>query len=249
MNAGCPPPIIQVTIEAASDSSTQSLAPSRQFSAQQQRGHSNDDEVILRPRVDNPNTLTVDGPASGAGGGRLYSTPVLNKRLRNVQSVPYFPFRPASENDIFAITGGGSMNQISMTPEIPSISYSTLPKNYEDTPTIEKYKENVSLYSIQTAQSARLADLDLSMPRYFRKSDIIAHSAENLSGSGGGGAAANLVSSAPSGTKLAGPASGSAAAKSTSEKSKRLKMLRNKLPPLSINLGGTRERSKDKSIE
>lgn len=236
---GCP---VQVTIEAASDSSNQSLAPSRPFSTQRNPNDQNDDEVILRPRVDK-NMLTVDGGQTG----RMNGTPILNKRLRNVQSVPYFPFRPASENDIFAITGGGSMNQISMTPEIPSISYSTLPKHYEDTPTIEKYKENVSLYSIQTAQSARLADLDLSMPRYFRKSDIIAHSAENLSGG-----SATVVSATPSGsnnsTRLAGPSSGSAAAKSA-EKSKRLKMLRTKLPPLAINLGGSRERTKDKGIE
>lgn len=189
--------------------------------------------------------LTVDGVAAGF----LNGTPIMNKRLRNIQSVPYFPFRPASENDIFAITGGGSMSQISMTPEIPSISYSQLPKNYEDTPTIEKYKESHSLYSIQTAQSAHFADLDLSMPRYFRKSDIIASSAENISG--GGANNATTVSTGPSGpngTKLAGPAPGSAAAKSA-EKSKRLKLLRNKLPPLTINLGGSRERSKDKGIE
>lgn len=219
---------IQVTIEAASDSSNQSLSPSRPLSSKRQ-----DNEVILRPQVNDGNNLTV--------------TPLMNKRLRNVKSVPYFPFRPASENDIFAISG--SMSQISMTPEIPSISYATLPKNYEDTPTIENYKESVSLYSIQTANSAKFADLDFSMPRYFRKSDIFAaHSAENLS-AGNAAATATVAGGGGSGSKLAGgPAAGTAAAKST-EKSKRLKLLRTKLPPLAINLGGSRERSKDKSIE
>lgn len=152
----------------------------------------------------------------------------MNKRLRNVQSVPYFPFRPASENDIFSISGG-SMNQISMTPEIPSISYSTLPKNYEDTPTIEKYKESISLYSIQTANSAKI--MDFSMPRYFRKAEMIAHSADNLR---------------PKSMTDWKPVTNST---KNVEKSKRLKLLRTNLPPLSIHLGGSRERSKDKGIE
>lgn len=103
-----------------------------------------------------------------------------------------------------------------MTPEIPSISYSTLPKNYEETPALEKYKESVSLYSIQTANSAKVAEFDFSMPRYFRKSDIIAQSAEN-------------ISPKPVPKRV--------------EKSKRLKLIRNTLPPLSIHLG------KDKSRE
>lgn len=176
-------------------------------------------EVILRPHR-----------IVGAAGSSIHSTPIMNKRLRNVQSVPYFPFRPASENDIFSITGGGgSMGQISMTPEIPSISYSTLPKNYEDTPTIEKYKESVSLYSIQTANSAKISEMDFSMPRYFRKADIIAQSADSLRpmSLGGGDGAIKMAAS----TK-------------NLEKSKRLKMLRTNLPPLAIHLGGSRERAK-----
>lgn len=145
-------------------------------------------------------------------------TPILNKRLRNVQSVPYFSFRPASENDIFTIAGT-SMTQISMTPELPSISYSTLPKNYEDTPTIEKYKEAISLYSIQTSNIERANDMDFSMPRYFGKSDMIAQSADNL------------IKSGPK----------------RIEKSKRLKLLRSNLPPLSIHI--SKEKSKEKNIE
>lgn len=167
-----------------------------------------DDDNISRDSNDGVDKLPFDA----------MKTPILNKRLRNVQSVPYFSFRPASENDIFTIAGS-SMTQISMTPEIPSISYSTLPKNYEDTPTIEKYKEAVSLYSIQTSNIERVADLDFSMPRYFGKSDMIAQSADNL---------------AKSGPKKI-------------EKSKRLKMLRSNLPPLSIHI--SKEKSKEKNIE
>lgn len=142
----------------------------------------------------------------------------IDKRLRSVKSVPYFSFRPASENDIFTIADN-SMNQISMTPEIPSISYSVLPKNYEDTPTIEKYKETVSLHSIQTTNQVRASEMDLSMPRYFGKADLIAQSADNL------------VKSGPK--KI--------------EKSKRLKMIRANLPPLSIHIN--KEKSKERNIE
>lgn len=194
-------------------------------------------ELILRPPVlrmstteehndsdDDTDAIDDDdvGESSIIGANKMpfdvMKTPILNKRLRNVQSVPYFSFRPASENDIFIIAGT-SMTQISMTPEIPSISYSTLPKNYEDTPTIEKYKEAVSLHSIQTTNIERANDMDFSMPRYFGKADMIAQSADNL------------VKSGPK--KI--------------EKSKRLKMLRSNLPPLSIHIN--KEKSKEKNIE
>lgn len=142
-----------------------------------------------------------------------------NKQLRNVKSLPYFSFRPASENDIFTIAG---TSQISMTPEIPSISYSALPKNYEHTPTIDKYKEAVSLYNIQTAEIERAKQFDFSMPRYFGKSDIIAQSVDNL----------------PQGNK---------SPPKKLEMSKRLKLLRTALPPLSIHIN--KEKSKEKNIE
>lgn len=122
----------------------------------------------------------------------------------------YFDFRPASENDIFTISK--NYGSISMTPEIPSISYSNLPKNYLDTPKIEDYhRESVSLQSIQTANSARISEMEqMAMPRYFRKSDMIiqparVHSAENLS-----------------------------VTPKRLEKSKRLISLRTELPPLTI---------------
>lgn len=192
------------------------------------------DELILRPfRIAQHNTYSTNAIGGGAGvavGAHnadenndtvlLNASPVTNKRLRHVKSVPYFSFRPASENDIFAISGS-SISQISMTPEIPSISFSTLPKNYEDTPTIEKYKESVSLYSIQTANSARAAEYDFSMPRHFRRADLITvQSADNL-----------VEKSGPK--KL--------------EKSKRLKLIRKTLPPLAIHIN--KEKSKEKNIE
>lgn len=145
-------------------------------------------------------------------------TPILNKRLRNIQSLPYFSFRPASETDIFTIAGN-SLSQISMTPEIPSISYSNLPKNYEDTPTIEKYKESTSLYSIQTTN--RDIGFDFSMPRYYGKGDMIAQSVDNL-------------------TKAQTPPK-------KTEKSKRLKLIRANLAPLSIHIN--KEKSRERNIE
>lgn len=147
-----------------------------------------------------------------------------NKRLRNVKSLPYFSFRPASENDIFTIAGS-SVSQISMTPEIPSISFSALPKNYEDTPNLQKYKEAVSLHSIQTAEIERAKQFDFSMPRYFGKSDIIAHQS---------------VDSLPSQTNRT-------IQPKKLEKSKRLKVLRTTLPPLAIHIN--KEKSKEKNIE
>lgn len=200
---------IKFTIEAPSSSSGSSLGASKQFPSIPEVDDEQD-EIVLRPKPSDDNAV--------------FRSPLLNKRLRSVQSVPYFSFRPASENDIFTISGTNSISQISMTPEIPSISYSTLPKNYEDTPTIEKYKESVSLYSIQTANSVRDSEFDFSMPRYFGKSDIIAQSADNLtSPKGQSGAQAKRV-----------------------EKSKRLKLLRTSLPPLTIHLGKS---NKDKGIE
>jgi len=205
-------PVIKFSIEGPSSSSSSSLTGLRPFPSIQEVDE--DDGIILRPK-----------PSDDA---QAFRSPILNKRLRNVQSVPYFSFRPASENDIFTISGNkNSISQISMTPEIPSISYSALPKNYEDTPTIEKYKESVSLYSIQTANSVRDSEFDFSMPRYFGRSEFIVQSADNL------------TSPSASGESRQQP--------KRVEKSKRLKLLRTSLPPLTIHLG--KDRSKDKSIE
>lgn len=184
-----------------------------------------EDEVILRPRLidRHPHLL----PPSG-----IASTP-RHKVLRTAKSVPHFNVRSAaSETDIFSITGSG--NQISMTPEVPSISFSNLPKHYEDTPTIEKYRVSQSLYSIQTANAARANNEDYSMPRYFRKSAMISASSEILQG----GASMTTPSSSSSREEVRRP---------EKEKSKRLQMLRGALPPLlihSVSFRKTRDEGK-----
>lgn len=75
----------------------------------------NEDEVVLRP----PRTLT-EASASFSG-----STSLINKNLSHLQAgQPYFSTRPASENDIFTISSASNYNAISMTPEVPAISFS-----------------------------------------------------------------------------------------------------------------------------
>jgi hypothetical protein len=93
----------------------------------------------------------------------------INKRLERLQP-PFFSTRPASENDIFTIAS--SFGRISTTPEVPSVSFANLPKSYMETPTIEKYRESVSLYEIQTAGILK-SEEDYSMPRYYRKSELM----------------------------------------------------------------------------
>lgn len=187
-------------------------------------------ELILRPvpmiQTKTPSTSSehFDGGDSEEETSVGIKTPILNKRLRTIQSLPYFSFRPASETDIFTIAG--SSNMISMTPEIPSISYTQLPKHFIDTPTIEKYKESISLYSIQTSNKERASETDFTMPRYYGKGDMIAQSVENLS--------------------TTRPSSRASPSKKV-EKSKRLKLLRANLPPLSIHIN--KEKSKERNIE
>lgn len=91
-------------------------------------------ELILRPvpQIKTPTPPTDDSNGScedtdddGSQPEPTIKTPILNKPLRSIQSMPYFSFQSASETDIFTIAGN-SVGQISMTPEIPSISYSTL---------------------------------------------------------------------------------------------------------------------------
>lgn len=192
-------------------------------------------ELILRPvpiiktsastlsdKLDDRNGNTDDEQASDRA--TAMKTATMDKRLRAIQSLPYFSFRPASETDIFTIAGS---SRISMTPEIPSISYTTLPKHYEDTPTLEKYRESTSLYSIQTSNKERASDFDFSMPRYFGKSDLIAKSVDNLS-----------THSKPQ----------AVAPPKKSEKSKRLKLLRANLAPLSI-IHINKDKSRERNIE
>lgn len=189
-----------------------------------------DDEVVLRP----PRNL-IEASASFAG-----STGVINKNISHLQAEqPYFSTRPASENDIFTISSSNTYNAISMTPEVPAISYSNLPKNYLETPTVEKYRESVSLYSIQTA-GISTAKEDYSMPRYYRKSDLIVNSADRSSKD----------------LDEAGPMSVSSSAITPGplkqvEKSKRLKNIRTALPPLNLGLirGHSSSNLKDKERE
>ncbi|XP_055685819.1 uncharacterized protein LOC129791609 isoform X2 [Lutzomyia longipalpis] len=144
-------------------------------------------------------------------------TPLRPRSLKHVQSVPHLPIRPSSETDIFTITS--SYSQISMTPEIPSISFSALPKNFEDRPSIE-YREAKSLQSIQTANCMRTAEFDFSMPRYFRHSELYPQSSEPSSQAGSVESVLKRSTSTQNLRQI--------------EKSKRLKALRGTLPPLLI---------------
>lgn len=179
------------------------------------------DGVLLRPRLIDRHPHLLPSTAFGATPRRI---------LRSAKSVPHFNIRSTgSETDIFSITGSG--NPISMTPEVPSISFSNLPKNYEDTPTIEKYRVSQSLYSIQTANAAKLNSDDYSMPRYFRKSAMISQSTEVLS----------------SGAVTPSNSLREDVRRPEKEKSKRLQMLRGALPPLlihSVSFRKTRDESK-----
>ncbi|KAH8357264.1 hypothetical protein KR200_009563, partial [Drosophila serrata] len=184
------------------------------------------EEVVLRPRLIDRHPHLLANPSG------LTTTP--KRILRSAKSVPHMNVRSAaSETDIFSISGTvtGS-NQISMTPEVPSISFSNLPKNYEDTPTIEKYRVSQSLYSIQTANAARATQDDYSMPRYFRRSAMLmTQSSEVLPG------ASSLASMSPSmASSSASPGSSKdEIRRPEKEKNKRLQRLRGNLPPLLIH--------------
>ncbi|XP_030557182.1 uncharacterized protein LOC115760124 [Drosophila novamexicana] len=223
---------------AASDSSpegSQTLTPKKFESiAEEEKEDDKDmlDEVILRPRlIDRHPHLLPNVAGLAANPKRI---------LRSAKSVPHMNVA-GSETDIFAITGTGS--QISMTPEVPSISFSNLPKNYEDTPTIEKYRVSQSLYSIQNANAARASQDDYSMPRYFRRSNmLLTQSTEMLPGS---------VSLASISTSAASTSSSKDELRRPEQvKSKRLQMLRGNLPPLLIHsVSFKRNRDEAKQVD
>lgn len=180
-------------------------------------GDETDSKIVLRPN-------RLKSTASTTNDEAIFSN-VVNKRLQ--LDLPYFTARPASENDIFTISKDQPILQsvsstsdvirFSMTPEVPSISFAQLPKNYLDTPAIEKFKkQEMTLTELQAkeAELHRNESFDFSMPRYYGKSDIILNSS-NLS--------------------ISSVASASSIAKKYVEKSKRLKALRAHIPPLSIN--------------
>ncbi|XP_053961031.1 uncharacterized protein LOC128865096 [Anastrepha ludens] len=215
----------RITFTLTTDSSpegSQTLTP-KKFDAIAEEGMDrvqpskpDSNEVILRPPrfIDRQTHLMTT--SSGLTSPR--------KLKRSATSVPHFNVRSAaSETDIFSITGSGS--RISMTPEVPSISFSNLPKNYEDTPTIEKYRVSQSLYSIQTANAARVNQYDYSMPRYFRRSAAAMQTQSN-----------EMLSSAPSSSSTNSMSmSTEGMHKGEKGKSKRLQMLRGNLPPLLIH--------------
>ncbi|XP_064539019.1 uncharacterized protein LOC135428835 isoform X2 [Drosophila montana] len=223
---------------ASSDSSpegSQTLTPKKfEPIAEEEKEDDKDmlDEVILRPRLIDRHPHLLPNVAG------LAATP--KRILRSAKSVPHMSVA-ASETDIFAITGTGS--QISMTPEVPSISFSNLPKNYEDTPTIEKYRVSQSLYSIQNANAARASQDDYSMPRYFRRSNmLLTQSTEILPGS------ISLASISTSATSTS--SSKDELRRPEQVKSKRLQMLRGNLPPLLIHsVSFKRNRDEAKQVD
>lgn len=185
------------------------------------------DGVVLRPRPLMQATSNED----------IWPGKLVNKNLKNLDA-PYMLHRPASENDIFTIStpqkqvnvsSTNDVNRFSMTPEVPSISFAHLPKNYLETPTIDKYKkEGPSLLEIQTAE-IRNSMNDFSMPRYYGKSDLILNRSFDAVGS---------TSSVNSAT------SSSSVGKKHHEKSKRLKQIRAHLPPLTISSKDKAEKDK-----
>uniref|UniRef100_A0A182R107 Uncharacterized protein n=1 Tax=Anopheles farauti TaxID=69004 RepID=A0A182R107_9DIPT len=203
---------------------------------------SHDAEVVLRPpRNFSELSLSKSIPS--------------NKTISLLQAeMPYFSIRPASENDIFTIssgagggngggsgsgaggTGGSTYNSISMTPEVPAISYSNLPKNYLETPVVEKYRESVSLYSIQTAGINRQSQTDdLTMPRYYGKSDLFVSSIDRANSRSAD--AVEMGRSDDGSGSLSLSSSSLAKGRSRNvERSKRLMNLRTALPPLNLGL-------------
>lgn len=171
----------------------------------------------------------------------IWPTKLVNKNLKNSHlDAPYFTQRPASENDIFTIStptkqdglpnvsSTVDVNRFSMTPEVPSISFAHLPKSYQDTPTIDKYrKEAPSLLEIQTSEIRR-SMIDFSMPRYYGKSDMILNKSFEAVGS------SSSINSVDSSTHP----------KKHHEKGKRLKNFRTHLPPLMIHSKDKPEKEK-----
>ncbi|KAG5676450.1 hypothetical protein PVAND_006286 [Polypedilum vanderplanki] len=192
-----------------------------------------DTEVVLRPKQ-----LERMKTTETTSSEEVWPTNPVNKRLQ--LDAPYFTQRPASENDIFTITtqkqerptlpsvsSTSDVNfRFSMTPEVPSISFANLPKNYLDTPSIDKFKkQEPTLQEIQTAEIQK-ALIDFSMPRYYRKSDLIFNQRSF-----------DAVGSSNTSIASAGSSSSSSNQhkKGTFEKNKRLKQFRAHLPPLMIH--------------
>lgn len=182
---------------------------------------------IIEEKHHSDDKLSTQVDAASSTPSKEYLTPesygsmkIVNKNLQ--LEAPYFSFRPASENDIFAITQPNTTtNRISQTPEVPSVSFNALPKNYLDTPSIGEYRESKSLYEIQTAGIHQQADVEkYSMPRYYSKSHLFAKNQNSSSES--------MKESDHRTPKRI-------------EKSRRLKNIRMQLPPLMIGLDKSKE--------
>uniref|UniRef100_A0A2M3Z9A0 Uncharacterized protein n=1 Tax=Anopheles braziliensis TaxID=58242 RepID=A0A2M3Z9A0_9DIPT len=200
-----------------------------------------DDEVVLRP----PRNFSDANFILSKSIPRDVGSCVVSKQSSHLQAeVPYFAIRPASENDIFTISstvGGGSggpgtYNAISMTPEVPAISYSNLPKNYLETPVIEKYRESVSLYSIQTAGINRQSQTDdLSMPRYYGKSELFVAGIDRANSRSVDAVELNRSDDGSGSLSMSSDTLGKNRSRNM-EKSKRLMNIRTALPPLNLGL-------------
>ncbi|XP_049535055.1 uncharacterized protein LOC125950793 [Anopheles darlingi] len=213
-----------------------------------------DDEVVLRP------PRNFSDVALSKSIPRDVGSSMVSKQISHLQAeVPYFSIRPASENDIFTISstvGGGSggpgtYNAISMTPEVPAISYSNLPKNYLETPVIEKYRESVSLYSIQTAGINRQSQTDdLSMPRYYGKSELFVAGIDRANSRSVDAVELNRSDDGSGSLSMSSDTLGKTRGRNV-EKSKRLMNIRTALPPLNLGLirgnssANLRERDRD----
>lgn len=177
-----------------------------------------DSPVPLRKII--PKIVEQEGSHSELDSVGDNSTPKpINKYLQI--EAPYFSFRHASENDLFAMSQPVDPSRFSATPEVPSVSYASLPKSYLETPVISEYRESKSLYEIQTAG---IKDEDLSMPRYYTKSRLV-------------GTQVTLSNDAVNQTPK------------NIEKSRRLKNIRMNLPPLTIgssSAGGSSNSDKSK---
>lgn len=195
-----------------------------------------DSEVILRP----------DRLKTAQAVEEVWPTKPVNKRLHI--DAPYFTQRPASENDISMISTtkqertvlptlsstSDSDFRFSMTPEVPSIAFAHLPKNYLDTPSIEKFKKHEpTLQEIQTAEIQKSKN-DFTMPRYYGKSDLILNRISfDAVGTGSNSSIASAVSVSMN-------------TKKHTDKSKRLKNIRSHLPPLMIHKDKSDKREKEK---
>lgn len=199
--------------------------------------------------------------------------PPVHLRLKHVQSVPQFPTYPSPSAGRPWSQSGETMTKdgifIINTPEVPAIALKRLPRNYLDTPSLDRYKESSSLSSIQMENKRRVDDqFNFQMPRYYGHSELYlptpAISQEDINRANIRAKQTrvslkknksmvnlNLRSASPDpksastqNIMLAGQSEGQIG--TPLEKSKRLKVLRGNLPPLMIQAKSkTAEKDRD----